>query len=312
MALITCLMMASPAAFAQSFDNNAYIKHVGEPRNADLQPIDGYGRGVAMVDALKQVTPKGWIVKLSDPAKRINLKEPVSWKGGRDWFNAVEQIAYQLDAKATIDWKRKEVTLAPLASGSRALYENSDDYRKPRSGMSSMREIDSRYDRGGYDDYRGNRYASNARDYDDYRYSGPRTKVYELEQDDQRYDRHDRGDRYDRYESRGSDRDFRDFERQQPWMLKSSKTLKENVQEWGRLAGFDVVWNASDYPIDADRTLYGGFTSEEGPLAQLAKDYGPQSRVKNPLNFQLYKNNTLVVDNLKYEQVGSTIDGSSK
>lgn len=88
------------------------------------------------------------------------------------------------------------------------------------------------------------------------------------------------------------------------WTLQADKSLKENVIAWGKAAGYRVVWNAEDYPVDQNRSFNGAFDSEEGPIRQLALDYGPESRVQQPLAFQFYQNNTLVVDDMKYEQQG--------
>jgi len=44
------------------------------------------------------------------------------------------------------------------------------------------------------------------------------------------------------------------------WVAKPGSTLKTSVQEWGKKAGWDVVWNADyDYPIKASLTFEGSF-----------------------------------------------------
>ncbi len=44
------------------------------------------------------------------------------------------------------------------------------------------------------------------------------------------------------------------------WVARPGSTLKTSVQEWGKKAGWDVVWNADyDYPIKASLTFEGSF-----------------------------------------------------
>ena len=88
------------------------------------------------------------------------------------------------------------------------------------------------------------------------------------------------------------------------WTLNSAKSLKENVVEWGKRAGYKVVWSAEDYPVDEKRVLTGAFDQETGPIRQLSIDYGPSSRVQKPLAFQFYQMGVLAVENYSFEQSG--------
>lgn len=57
------------------------------------------------------------------------------------------------------------------------------------------------------------------------------------------------------------------------WSLDSKLTLRENVEEWARKAGWTLVWDAVDYPIFAPASFQGDFASSTGPLAQLFAGY---------------------------------------
>ena len=88
------------------------------------------------------------------------------------------------------------------------------------------------------------------------------------------------------------------------WILDSKMSLRENVTEWANSSGYRVVWLGEDYAVDDSRVLTGSFDQENGPIKQLSEDYGPKSRVRNPLSFQFFQNSTLVVETWKFEQSG--------
>lgn len=94
------------------------------------------------------------------------------------------------------------------------------------------------------------------------------------------------------------------------WELSPKSSLKENVTSWAKKAGYRIVWLGEDYPLDDSRMLTGDFDKENGPIKQLASDYGPKSRVQHPLSFQFFQNSTLVVENWKFEQMGYPQYGS--
>lgn len=57
------------------------------------------------------------------------------------------------------------------------------------------------------------------------------------------------------------------------WTLDPKLTLRENVEEWSKKAGWTVVWDAVDYPVFAPATFKGEFSASNGPLAQLLNGY---------------------------------------
>lgn len=85
------------------------------------------------------------------------------------------------------------------------------------------------------------------------------------------------------------------------WNMDKAKTLKENVTDWATKAGFKVVWNGDDYPVET-RVMSGEFDDDNGPIYQISQDYGVSSSVLQPLSFIFFKNKTLVVNNVGFEQ----------
>lgn len=96
------------------------------------------------------------------------------------------------------------------------------------------------------------------------------------------------------------------------WTINTGISLKENVELWAKASGYRLVWTGEDYSVEDKRTLSGNFDDETGPIKQLSVDYGPKSRVQQPLSFQFFQNSTLVVENWKFEQIGYPQFGSKK
>jgi len=57
------------------------------------------------------------------------------------------------------------------------------------------------------------------------------------------------------------------------WTLEPSMSLRENVEQWGKKAGWTIIWEGADYPIAAKASFSGDFASPEGPLARLIEAY---------------------------------------
>ena len=96
------------------------------------------------------------------------------------------------------------------------------------------------------------------------------------------------------------------------WTINTNMSLKANVEMWAKSSGYRLVWTGEDYPVEDVRTLSGNFDDEKGPIKELSIDYGPKSRVQQPLSFQFFQNSTLVVENWKFEQIGYPQFGSNK
>jgi hypothetical protein len=59
----------------------------------------------------------------------------------------------------------------------------------------------------------------------------------------------------------------------QAWILDPARSLKENVEAWGKQAGWVVKWDAVDYRVPAKVALRGSFDAPDGPVATLVKAY---------------------------------------
>lgn len=92
------------------------------------------------------------------------------------------------------------------------------------------------------------------------------------------------------------DQEFERGYQKNVWILKPTKTLKENLNDWVKAAGWNgVAFEAEDYPVAFEVRLNGSWDSENGPIAQLAALY---SQAKIPLAFNLKRGNkVLVVEN---------------
>lgn len=87
------------------------------------------------------------------------------------------------------------------------------------------------------------------------------------------------------------------------WTLLPTLTLRENIEAWGKEAGWEVSWAASNYPVGARVVLTGAFDdAAEGPLFQLAKAY---ETAEQPLTFRFFTNNVLRVENASYKQLAT-------
>lgn len=87
------------------------LNHVGAV-DAELAGLPaGYNSGVGMDHAFKLLLPAGWRAAL---APEIGKNQQVSWPQGLTWVQAIEQVANQTDAAASIHWAQKVVTLAPM------------------------------------------------------------------------------------------------------------------------------------------------------------------------------------------------------
>ncbi len=57
------------------------------------------------------------------------------------------------------------------------------------------------------------------------------------------------------------------------WSLDPALTLRENIEQWGKKAGWTIIWEGADYPIAAKASFAGDFSSPEGPVAKLIEAY---------------------------------------
>lgn len=86
----------------------------------------------------------------------------------------------------------------------------------------------------------------------------------------------------------------------QTWELKSDKTLKENLDEWAKKIGWVLSWDAPDYKIVNNVTLYGALDDPEGPIARVVNSY---KDAKQPLRAKINRGNKVIrIESRNYEQ----------
>lgn len=258
---------ASAITYVDSSRFSGKLVQIGEP-NGNLQPLKGFAKDLPLITVLKQITPNGWVVKKNDSAnKKLDTQQLVSWEGGKSWIETLGDISRQYNVNTLVNWKEKEITLAPVVISNVAKVEES--VKKEEVRISPQANLPA-----------------------------PKTGIFELAGETTNV-------------TVGSSQATETVSAPvatpvavSSWTLDSRKSLKENVEAWGKVAGYKVVWTGEDYPVDENRGLAGEFDGDNGPIKQLSLDYGPKSRVQQPLTFQFFQNRTLVIENYKFEQQG--------
>ena len=72
----------------------------------ELPIVRGMGRDVTLEDALRQILPNGWSA-YSD--QDMPLEQRVNWSGNRTWPYVLHGLISDLDMRASIDWKNREI-----------------------------------------------------------------------------------------------------------------------------------------------------------------------------------------------------------
>lgn len=313
-------------AFAQNMGHSTNIETIGsEPGN--LEPLKGFARDLPLITVLKQITPNGWVVKKEDKDNDINVENLVSWKGGSNWVEVLDEVSQTSNFKAKIDWNKKSVTLFPRTSEpiqAKTLVQNKQGNSKHDMFVApSLRKLEYEIPQNAkiisQEEIVFNQSGSLPAKKTE-KASSPKTNqsssaVFELESNSVQVQEKTVVKVFESDSDTPSPvvvgAEVQTVAKIAPlpknyggtaWVMDTSKSLKENVEAWGEKAGYRVVWNGEDYSVDDTRTLYGEFDSSEGPIKQLALDYGPDSRVQSPLAFQFYQNNTLVIEDFRYEQ----------
>lgn len=84
------------------------------------------------------------------------------------------------------------------------------------------------------------------------------------------------------------------------WQLVSTKTLKENIQQWANDAGWTLSWAAPDYPIVGNMTLTGQIDAADGPIARVVAAY---AKAKQPLRASINEGNKVIrIESRNYNQ----------
>lgn len=292
LALVAAIALMNGAAMNGAFANEiteTSVKAVQQSQGTLIEigtpvasePLKGFAHNLPLIEVLRQVTPNGWMVKKNEKSgKPLNVKKLISWEGGHTWVETLNKIAVVNDLFVSINWNKKEITVADVSPAVTTTTVVST-VKSTSVERKSLFELEP--------DNTSNLIKGN---------SGQKTVV-----------------------------DTKVVGLQRPmvttvvtpvvavvpvvaprletWQIKAGSSLKQNVMEMAKKAGYKVVWTGEDYPADDDRTLAGRFDAENGPIMQLSIDYGPKSRVEQPLSFVFFQNNTLVVENYKFEQSGT-------
>ncbi|CAG9170063.1 TcpQ domain-containing protein [Cupriavidus pinatubonensis] len=84
------------------------VSYTGQSDGA-IEVRNGFGRGVKLADALKQIAPAGWsIYKTDDLAENFDKKQ-VSWRGGRPWVEVLDILANDEALAVDVVWKKKQL-----------------------------------------------------------------------------------------------------------------------------------------------------------------------------------------------------------
>lgn len=85
------------------------LSYIGEP-DGDIAVLNGFGRDLKLLDAIKQIAPAGWQAFLKeDVAARADKIQGVSWKGGRRWTEVLDIVANDQQLAVEVDWTRKSI-----------------------------------------------------------------------------------------------------------------------------------------------------------------------------------------------------------
>lgn len=276
-------IVANPASVGK-------LTNIGEPKGS-FEPLKGFARDLPLLTVLKQITPSGWKVKKNDtPERPLNVQQLVSWNGGQSWIATLSELSQRYNINTFVNWNTQEITLSPTIP----VVAKRDEVRALPTHTASNVSANN----NGVFELGASMPAPSAAKVDRVEVGAslpPPGKTLPPPQTVQTIEPVVVGN-------------VEPISVAPPpsisWTLSSTKSLKENVMQWGETAGYKVVWNGEDYPVDQNRSLSGEFDSENGPIRQLSLDYGPESRVQQPLAFQFFQNKTLVIEDFKFEQQG--------
>lgn len=274
------------------------MTYVGSDKDGS-SVISGYGKDMPLLTVLKQITPQGWVVKKDNSNGGVNLEKDVSWKGGSSWNNVLGKVCQEANLQATVNYDEKTIVLSkaqtPKVQSKSSIFE--------LEGSNTREEIKS------------------ANKTEVVVISEPKAQVKEtvvikenkpsevvVEQKTEEVIVKKQNGKTKKEEKVVTtvieEAPQVNQKNEYSYQLNAAKSLKENVSVWAAKAGYKLVWTGDDYPVSDSVLVAGAFDADNGPIEALSVDYGAESRVQVPLSFVFYKNKTLVVENVKYEQSG--------
>ena len=286
-------MLAVTAITAQASNNVAFavaertgsgmLTQVGTPTGV-LSPLKGFAKDLPLVSVMRQITPNGWKVKKVKTGETVLDNDMlVSWEGGSSWVETLNGIVKSNPVNATVYWQEKEIVLSPVVVA--PVKKNSVFELAGVPGTEKTDVTD-----GGSQASEEQVVSTGTVTITEAGASTSSAKTTEVTANTTTIV--------------AEAAPVTPVTPSKTWDLATNKSLMENVNAWGHTAGYRVVWLAEDYPVDDFRVLSGEFDSPDGPIKQLADDYGPKSMVEKPLTFEFLQNSTLVVKNFKFEQSG--------
>lgn len=276
-------------------NSSGSVTYVGE-KPSDQAPISGYANDLPVIVVLKQITPNGWVVKKDDSNGKVDVNKHVSWTGGKTWNETLETVCVTGGMNAKVDWNTKVVTLTnskQQANSKKSMFvlEGSESNQANEEVVSVVKTSPNK-----------------EKVVEKITVTDPNaTKKEEIvvEQKVETIKVSEQGKKPKIEEKVVTEvkpvlQPIKPI--QQTYTLNGAKTLKENVAIWASKNGYRLVWTGEDYPVVDSQIVAGDFEADNGPISELAHDYGIESRVQVPLTFVFYKNKTLVVENMSYEQ----------
>lgn len=284
----------------EAFPVPGKITNVGnEPSN--LKPIKGFANDLPVVEVLKQITPSGWVVKQDNSTTKFNTNQHISWKGGQSWNNVLSDICSNYNINATVNWDKRTITVSESVNTSNSRNSIFQLEGSSPQIVAQPKEVEKIVVKEKVIDK-----------------SDKKTKLEETVIVD-----NSKGDvvieekivektvktkegqiKQEELIKATVALEAKPVNTQQVYKLVGTKTLKDNVAIWASKAGYRLVWSGEDYPVVDSQITAGLFDNDDGPIQALSVDYGLDSRVQMPLSFTFYKNKTLVVENVNYEQSG--------
>lgn len=264
----------------------------------ELPVVRGVGKGVSLIDALKQLMPPGW--KAFEEGG-VDMADKVSWSGSRNWVMHLHDIASERNLDVLIDWDRRETTLSPskvkpkaeavavadkagapaskdlpAASAAPAMTPGGTAAASAASVAAMPPTVPSTVQAAAAPlptpsaaaapsapaSANGTTVAATAA------MAGMQPSVAETSPPPPR-----------------------------KWVLSADHTLRENLRRWSKDAGWTLVWSARigerviDYPIDAPVTIEGEFEGREGAVARVV---GAFIRGDHPLEVEFFRANKVV------------------
>lgn len=93
------------------------VSYTGQA-DATVEVRNGFGRGVKLADALKQIAPAGWSIYKTDELTDKFDKKQVSWRGGRPWVEVLDILANEEGLGVDVVWKKRQLYVEEKSFGS--------------------------------------------------------------------------------------------------------------------------------------------------------------------------------------------------